>query len=250
MNRQLKAAASYSDSQQLLIKYLSKRNKGFHKTKTRKRDLFVVMINQLKQQLNKPLPGRSAQYKMAHAVRLNYPPPPANARIACTLTLLYPKAESWHLLLIQRMSTNNPNDRHSGQISFPGGGIEQVDQTLAATALRETNEEVGVKSEDIELLGKLTELYIPVSNFLVHPFVGKIDYAPQFIPQPSEVKSIIETPLELLRQPQTIKKKDLKVSDTITLKGVPYYDVQGHVVWGATAMMLSEFLDILAQSST
>jgi len=205
------------------------------------------MIDQLKNQLQKDLPGKPAQYKMAHAVRVNYPPPPANAKIACVLNLLYPKNNEWHLVLIERMSLYK-NDRHSGQISFPGGGLENTDESLAAGALREANEEVGVKIEDIELLGKLTDIYIPVSNFLVHPFVGKLDYEPQFIPQPTEVKSILEVPLDHLRNPKTIQRKDLKISQQITLKDVPYYNVQNHVVWGATAMMLSEFLEVVNQA--
>ena len=202
------------------------------------------MIEHLKHQLNQELPGKPAQYKMAHAVRVNYPPPPSDARVACILTLLYPKNDNWHIVLIERMSTNK-NDRHSGQISFPGGGLESSDASLEAGALREANEEVGVKAEDIELLGKLTDIYIPVSNFLVHPFVGKLDYTPEFIPQASEVKSILEVPLTLLQNPDTIQRKDLKISDKIILKNVPYYKVDNHVVWGATAMMLSEFLEVL-----
>lgn len=207
------------------------------------------MIEHLKHQLTQELPGRPAQYKMAHAVRVNYPPPPPDARIACTLCLLYPKQEDWHIVLIERMSTN-PNDRHSGQISFPGGGLDPSDPSLAAGALREANEEVGVQEKDIELLGKLTDLYIPVSNFLVHPFVGVLDYAPQFTPQPSEVKSILEVPINLLRDPKTIQNKNLNLSPQITLKDVPFYNVQNHVVWGATAMMLSEFLEVLDWSQT
>jgi 8-oxo-dGTP pyrophosphatase MutT (NUDIX family) len=205
------------------------------------------MIENLKYQLSKPLPGRPAQYKMAHAVRVNYPPAPVDARVACVLTLLYPKNNDWHIVLIERMSTHK-NDRHSGQISFPGGGLEASDATLAAGALREANEEVGVITDDIELLGQLTEMYIPVSNFLVHPFVGKLDYTPTFIPQPSEVKSILEVPLTLLQDPKTTQTKHLKLSEQITLKNVPYYSIQNHIVWGATAMMLSEFLEVIKES--
>lgn len=203
------------------------------------------MIDHLRHQLTQALPGRSAQYKMAHAVRVNYPPPPADARVACVMVLLYPVDSNWHIVLIERMSSN-PNDRHGGQISFPGGGLEAEDHSLEACALREANEEVGVKVEDIKILGKLTDLYIPVSNFQVHPFVGKIDYRPEFIPQPSEVKSIVEVPLAHLQDPATLAKIDMDVSPKIKLKNVPYYKVQDHVVWGATAMMLSEFLEVLS----
>ena len=205
------------------------------------------MIEKLKHQLTQALPGKPAQYKMAHAVRYNHQPAPPNARIACVLALLYPKNEESHIVLIERMSTNK-NDRHSGQISFPGGGLENSDANLGAGAIRETNEEVGVISEDIELLGKMTELYIPVSNFLVHPFIGKIDYTPHFKPQLSEVKSILEVPLSLLRDPATLQKTDLRLSNQLTLKNVPYYNVHNHVVWGATAMMLSEFLEIIERA--
>lgn len=204
------------------------------------------MIDRLKDQLLRPLPGRPAQYKMAHAVRTQYPPAPSDAKVACVLSLFYPKQEDWHLVLIERISTNR-NDRHSGQISFPGGKLESADPSLSAGALREANEEVGVKIEDIELLGKLTDLYIPVSNFLVHPFVGRLDYTPEFIPQPTEVESILEVPLNLLRDPATIQKKDMKFANNITLKNVPYYRVQNQVVWGATAMMLSELLEVIDQ---
>lgn len=205
------------------------------------------MIQNLKHQLSQDLPGRPAQYKMAHAVRVNYPPPPTDARVACVLNLLYPKDNDWHIVLIERMSTHK-GDQHSGQISFPGGGLEPNDPSLSAGAIREANEEVGVIAEDVELLGQLTDIYIPVSNFLVHHFVGKLDYTPDFIPQPSEVKSILEVPLDHLRDPNTIQRKDLKISSKITLKNVPYYSVNDHVVWGATAMMLSEFLEVVEKT--
>lgn len=202
------------------------------------------MIDNLKNLLSQALPGKAAQYKMAHAVRVNHAPPPPDAQIACVLVLLYPRNKDWHIVLIERMS-NKRHDRHSGQISFPGGKLEDRDPSLAAGALREANEEVGVIQEDIEILGQLTEMYIPVSNFLVHPFVGKLDYTPLFIPQPSEVKSILEVPLNILTDPKTINRTELRISNDIILKNVPYYNFQNHIVWGATAMMLSEFLEVL-----
>lgn len=202
------------------------------------------MINLIEKRLRQELPGRPAQYKMAHAVRTNYPPPPPDARIACVMALLYPKADDWHLVLIERMS-NNPNDRHGGQISFPGGSMDKTDHSLVDCALRETHEEIGVPENKIKVLGQLTDLYIPVSNFQVHPFVGALDYTPQFIPQPSEVKSILEAPLKQFQNPDTIQKTDLRLSGNIILKNVPYYNINKHVVWGATAMMLSEFLEVL-----
>jgi 8-oxo-dGTP pyrophosphatase MutT (NUDIX family) len=202
------------------------------------------MIDLLRHRLSQDLPGRPAQYKMAHAVRTNYPPPPPDARIACVMALLYPKSEDWHLVLIERMASN-PNDRHGGQISFPGGSFDVTDDSLIACALRETQEEVGILGQDIDVIGQLTDLYIPVSNFQVHPFVGVIDYHPTFIPQPSEVKSVLEVPLHTLQKAETIQKTDMRLSGNIILKNVPYYNVDNHIVWGATAMMISEFMEIL-----
>ncbi len=202
------------------------------------------LIPHLQTRLTEPLPGPEAQYRMAHAVRSTFPNNSENARIACVLLALYPKAGEWHLVLIQRVS-NNPHDRHGGQISFPGGGYEDADQSLEDGALREAHEEVGIIPQDVQLLGRLTELFIPVSNFMVHPFIGHLDYAPSFIPQISEVQQILEVPLATLQNPANRQITQMRISDKITLKNVPYFDVQGHIVWGATAMMLNEFLDLL-----
>ncbi len=202
------------------------------------------LIPHLQERLQAPLPGPEAQYRMAHAVRGKYQLSSADARVACVLLALYPKASDWHLVLIQRVSSN-PNDRHGGQISFPGGGYEATDGSLENGALREAEEEVGVLPKDVNLLGRLTELFIPVSNFMVHPFIGHLDYAPQFIPQPSEVQEIIEVPLSTLRNPNNRQLTEIRISNNMTLKNVPYFDVNGRVVWGATAMMLNEFLELL-----
>lgn len=202
------------------------------------------LIPHLQERLQAPLPGPEAQYRMAHAVRGKYQLSSADARVACVLLALYPKASDWHLVLIQRVSSN-PNDRHGGQISFPGGGYEAADGSLENGALREAEEEVGILPQDVNLLGRLTELFIPVSNFMVHPFIGHLDYAPQFVPQPSEVQEIIEVPLSTLRNPNNRQLTEIRISNNMTLKNVPYFDVNGRVVWGATAMMLNEFLELL-----
>lgn len=201
-------------------------------------------ILHLEKALQTPLPGREAQYKMAHAVRHNMPSPPKDARIACVMILLYPKNEALYVTLIERMSTKKKGDRHSGQISFPGGKLESSDASLLDGALRETEEEVGIDSKKIQTLGALTDLYIPVSNFLVYPFVGYLPEQAQFVLQPTEVQSILETPLDLLQNPATTQLTNIQIPEG-TLKNVPYYNVFGHTVWGATAMILSEFLAVL-----
>ena len=201
-------------------------------------------IEKIKNRFIQPLPGRAAQVKMAPSIAREFNVS-KDARIACVLALLYPKNENWHIVLIERMSSNNRNDRHSGQISFPGGGYEDSDGLLARAALREAEEEVGVISKDISIIGQLTDMFIPVSNFLVHPFVGFMDYAPDFVPEPSEVKDILEIPVPKLLDPTTIRTTDIKIPEGYTIKDVPYYSLNGHIVWGATAMMLSEFLEVI-----
>ncbi len=181
---------------------------------------------------------------MAHAIRRNYPSVAPDAQQAGVLALFFPKDNKWHIVLIERDS-RNPNDRHRGQISFPGGRFEAADGVLSATALREAEEEVGVRAQDIQLLGALTRLYIPVSNFAVSPFVGLIPYQPTFSPQESEVQSILEVPFDLFKQPGAIRKKDMRMTNNIVLQDVPYFDVYGRTVWGATAMMLSELIELI-----
>lgn len=201
-------------------------------------------IENIRKSLAKELPGADAQYRMAHAVRRTYAPPPDNARRAAVIALLYPKQSEWHVVLIQRQATN-PNDPHSGQISFPGGKMEADDPSIAFTAIREAEEEVGVISKDIELLGALSELFIPVSNFIVSPFVGYLDYSPTFKRQETEVKDILEIPFQALLDHSNIKLTKMKFGENITLRDIPYFDIGGHVIWGATAMILSELLDTL-----
>jgi 8-oxo-dGTP pyrophosphatase MutT (NUDIX family) len=146
-------------------------------------------------------------------------------------------------VFIERVS-NKKDDRHSGQISFPGGKLEDSDPSPAFAALRETEEEIGVEMNKVNLLGKLTDLYIPVSNFLVYPFVGFMEEEPVFRRQESEVASIVESPLDHLLTPETRGVTHLSIQNGLTIPDVPYFDVDGHVVWGATAMMLNEFLEL------
>lgn len=201
------------------------------------------IIALLKEQLQLPLPGQVAQAEMTTRAKLTTTP--KNARLASVLCLLYPKNGVWHLPLIQRVVTKK--DKHSGQISFPGGKKETSDTTNQATALREANEEIGIKKEDVTLLGALTPLYVPASNFQVFPFIGYLDYPPTFIRQEREVAEVVEVALNQLIHPKTKKYKTITFGNGYTIKDVPYYDVNGKTVWGATAMMLSEFVTLINQ---
>lgn len=207
-----------------------------------------TFIRQLSNRYALGLPGREHQMKMAVLSRYKSMDTPPSARQACVLLLLFPKANEWHILLTERTSNTNPNSRHSGQISFPGGRLEPEDDSLAACALRETYEEVGIPPEIVNIIGPLTELYIPVSNFQVFPFLAWTHYTPQYMRQETEVQSIIEAPLSIFKDVENMKTTDIRVNESLILTDVPYYHFKGHVIWGATAMILSEFMQLLEET--
>ncbi len=203
-----------------------------------------MIINQISSALKQPLPGVEAQLKMANIGRMIKPSKPEKVRLASVLILLYQDGATWQMPLIQRQD-NNPNDKHNGQISLPGGKHEKSDKSLSFTALREAEEEIGVAAEKITLLGQLTQLYVPVSNFLIHPFVGFIGDIPTFQRQQSEVKAILKAPLSVLQDKANVKFTNLTIREGVYLKNVPYFDVGGYIVWGATAMILNELVEVL-----
>jgi 8-oxo-dGTP pyrophosphatase MutT (NUDIX family) len=206
--------------------------------------MFLEFVDHLTEALNETLPGESAQRLMAppHRVsteeylRLN-----RNAKKSSVLILFYPKNNIPHLALILR---NEYKGVHSGQVSFPGGKIEEKDASPEATALRETREEIGIDAPNITIIGKLTKLYIPVSNFWVYPFVGMLSYSPIFNIDVKEVKQLIEVPIKEILSENIISTAYIKLKDDIKIK-VPVFNLQEHIIWGATAMMLSELREIL-----
>lgn len=155
------------------------------------------------------------------------------------LILLYPRGDETHLVLTRRADTL-PN--HRGQIALPGGRREEGESVIE-TALREAWEEIGVLPEAVAVLGTLTPLYIPPSDFCVTPVVGWTAARPRWRPDAVEVAQVLEVPLCHLLDPATRREKTQQRDGAI--RHIPYYLVQGHHVWGATAMMLSEFLEIL-----
>jgi 8-oxo-dGTP pyrophosphatase MutT (NUDIX family) len=157
------------------------------------------------------------------------------------MMLLYPKNDKTHLVLIVR---NAYNGVHSSQIAFPGGKYEISDADYRETALRETHEEVGISSEKIEIIKQFTPVYIPPSNFSVHPFLGISSQELLFYPDIREVADIIELPLSVFLNDEIIIEATLSTSYANNIS-VPAYNIQNHVVWGATAMILSELREVL-----
>lgn len=203
-------------------------------------------MHPLKEALKKPLPGREAQFRMAHVGRRAYMEAPADARKAGVLILLFPREGAWHVALMERTS-HNPNDRHGGQISFPGGSFDpENDSSLLHTALREANEEMGVDPKEVEVLGALTDLYIPVSNFHVFPFVACMHTMPVFVPQASEVRYILTVPFSFFTNEQSVQITELTLGGGFVLKDVPCFMVEGRVMWGATAMIMSELTAVFS----
>lgn len=161
-----------------------------------------------------------------------------SGRVAAVLLSLFPKRDGRvYLLLTRRPETLQ---HHPGQISLPGGR-QETGETLVETAWRETREELGFNTEPLELLGQLTPLYIPPSDFTVHPFVGWLEEEPQLRPSNVEVAEVLEVSLEDLLNPATRVVGKVRVHPHLR-RDVPYYAIQGHQVWGATALILGEFL--------
>jgi len=203
-------------------------------------------IERLQARLAGPLPGLPAQLRMAHAVRRAEPAPePAEVREAAVLIALYERSEGdWHLVFIRRVTTG-ARDKHSGQVAFPGGKRDPGDPDLLYTALREAHEEVSLDLRQVDVLGYLTPLYITVSRFRVHPFVAYVPSVPDLSGQASEIESILELPLSAFRIPGNLQTTHIRLDAGIVLNHVPAFVIDGQVIWGATAMILSELLEVI-----
>lgn len=203
-------------------------------------------IGKLQERLSQPLPGEEAQMKMAsqfRRARILEELDKSKARLGSVLISIYPHQDEIYTVLMKRPSYKGV---HSGQVSFPGGKHEDGDDDLFETALREAHEEVGIVPDNVRVIGALSELYIPPSNFLVLPVVGTIEKRPDLIPDIHEVETIIETPIKHFFGKNTLREGEIPVGDGYRIKS-PYFEIQGHVVWGATAMIISELVHVMRE---
>ena len=202
---------------------------------------FQHFITQLEIMITNYLPGEESQQKM----RVNYdqsielPFSKNNSTAAAVLILLYIEDNEIHFFLTKR---SNELEHHKGQISLPGGTQEENEE-LTHTALRETQEEIGINKTSISIIGSMTPLFVPVTGFMIHPFIGYSSNKLEPTPDPSEVEAIFSVNIsDLLNETnQTIEKRNIRGYDV----EVPYFKLNNYEVWGATSMILSEFRDLI-----
>ena len=203
----------------------------------------ITLLKQyLMRAISAKLPGESAHLQMIPSSRVHPKEiiQREDAKKSGVLLLLYPKNDEIYICFIRRTSDGYA---HSGQISFPGGKAEPSDKNIIATALRECHEEVGVNPKEIQVIGKMTNLYIPVSNFMVNPILGITNKTPNFTINKSEVAYMIEVPLYTFLDNTIRKEKEMR-KDGYTFSA-PYYEIGEDHIWGASSMIMSELIQIL-----
>ena len=207
---------------------------------------FDEFIKRLSKLSNLSLPGEEAQHEMAPMERLQemleVDIEERNPRRAGVMALFYPsEAGEAMLVLILRKTYKGV---HSNQVGFPGGKVEPEDRDIEETALRETEEEIGVTKEDVTVVKKMTKIYIPPSNFWVQPFIGYVNYKPLFKKEEAEVEDLIEVSVTDFLAEASLSTQKITTSYAVNID-VPAFQLNGYVVWGATAMMLSEIKRIM-----
>jgi 8-oxo-dGTP pyrophosphatase MutT (NUDIX family) len=208
---------------------------------------FQEFIGELKVRLDGPLPGESAHLRMAPPKRMAakeyYELRNRNPLLSAVLVCFYPEGDSVYLAMMLRPTEPG---HHSNQVSFPGGRVEEGDETFENTALREAQEEIGLEPSEVEVIGRLSSVYIPVSNFLVQPVVGYAHQRPHFRINEKEVMRVVEADCRLLSKESLRGSTVFKTASGAEIEA-PYYEIQQLKVWGATAMMLSELEMILQE---
>ncbi len=201
-------------------------------------------LDNLKQRLNGPKPGLFSQLKMVPDHRRHektYLEVADSCNRAGVLVLLYPRLDQIHIVLTRRTSTVA---HHQAQISFPGGHKDSHESVLE-TALREAEEELNVAPSEVRILGELTPLYVPPSNYCIYPVVAMAESRPDFRPSPHEVAEVLEIPLGHLLDQKNVRREvwPLRGIDV----SVPFYSFQDNKIWGATAMIIAELLDLMGE---
>jgi len=200
----------------------------------------------LKFRLSKPLPGVTSHQKMApkhHVEELTnrkYPVP--NAKKSAVQILFFHENDILKMIVIRRSVYVGV---HSGQIAFPGGRYEEEDGDVKVTAFREIEEEIGIPEQKIEIIGRLSDIYVAPSNFLISVFVGYLDEKPIYKFDEREVNEVIEIPFDDFFKSDVIKYKDFYINSIKAISEAPYFDVTNAEIWGASAMVISELLDVL-----
>jgi 8-oxo-dGTP pyrophosphatase MutT (NUDIX family) len=203
---------------------------------------FRKAIQKIEDELQKPLPGKEHQYIMAPDIQ-RLPGKMIAERKAAVMICLFEGKNDLQTAFIKRSEYDGP---HSGQISFPGGIYKEEDQSLLDTALRETEEETGISGNHARILGALSPLHIPITNILVHPFVSFYEHEPIFQIDEKEVEYMILANLKSFLEPGNRKKEKWIFSEQ-EIK-VPFFQLDGNKIWGATAMMLSEFISVITKA--
>ena len=209
---------------------------------------FYTFIEKLKLQLQHPLPGEDAQLLMAPSIRRkmsSYNFEELNPKVSAVMALVYPN-ENLEPTMVLTLRQSYAG-LHSAQISFAGGKKDDSDVNLKQTALRETHEEIGVESQEISVITELSNLYIPPSNFIVYPYLGYCNQKPTFSIDPIEVAEVIEFNAFELLKPEIKSKMIIDKHPSGNNVTAPYYLINNHKVWGATAIILSEIEAIFKQ---
>jgi len=200
---------------------------------------YILKINDYK------LPGHNYLLKIAPPSKIKHLKTnliPENSKTASVLMLFYPDINNETRLVL--MLRNKYKGVHSNQISLPGGKVDRLDKSLKDTALRETNEEIGLNKDDINIVGELSSVYIPPSNFNVFPFVGYSSKTPKFVPDSKEVSLILSPKLSYILG-MDIVESVVEVNNTT--QKVPSFLIDNHILWGATAIIIHEFVLLFKQ---
>ncbi len=209
----------------------------------------MFTLHQLEEKLNKPLKGMASQLLMAPKHRLAEMEDAKNkikhARYSGVMILFFVNDNEELCIVFIRRS--DYVGIHAGQMGLPGGRYEEKDENTMQTALRETFEEIGIEPEKIKVIGRLTGLYIPPSNFHVDPYIGFLAEKPDYKIDTREVKNVVELKLSDFFSANAIQWKDFKTHGSEKLTSAPFYKIGETEIWGATAMIISELLDMLKQ---